>query len=274
MINKLVILSLPVGNDMDITLRAIETIKENVFFLAEDTRVFKSLIDRLNIPLDNKTISSFHDHTQDQVDHWLIGLSHNTTVLVSDAGNPLISDPGYPLVRRAIELGISIESIPGASAPLIALDLSGLPPYPYLFHGFLPREDGKKSKIANELLPNVTHIFFDGISRIIKSVDIFTQIYPEASFAIGRELTKEWESIYRFKGMEWSEVKKSFTEKGEIVFLINIEAPKSYSAQPDKELQQLAIDYLKKPKSKQLAKIIANLSGTSVSEVYEILNKK
>lgn len=152
----LFIVSTPIGNMQDITLRALETLKSVDLILAEDTRRTGQLLQHFSI---NKPMLSFHEHNENQrADEVLAKLKEgHSLALVSDAGTPLVSDPGYKLVRSCIENGIKVESNPGPTAAIAALTVSGLPPDKFLFIGFLPEKQGKRQR----LLESIKDLFFE-----------------------------------------------------------------------------------------------------------------
>lgn len=146
----LFIVATPIGNMQDITLRAVETLKTVALILAEDTRRTGQLLQHFRI---QKPMVSFHEHNENQrQDEVIEKLQQGLSIaLVSDAGTPLVSDPGYKLVRSCIENGIKVEAIPGSTAAIAALTVSGLPPDKFLFLGFLPEKQGKRQRILKHL---------------------------------------------------------------------------------------------------------------------------
>lgn len=149
---SLFIVATPIGNMQDITLRALEILQSADLVLAEDTRRTGQLLSHYNI---HKPMLSFHDHNENQRMAEVIEKlkAGQTLALVSDAGTPLVSDPGYKLVRECIAKGIKVESIPGPSAAIVALTVSGLPPDKFLFIGFLPEKQSKRQKLLKSLIP-------------------------------------------------------------------------------------------------------------------------
>lgn len=144
-LSELTLVTLPIGNSGDITLRALEALKSGKTFYAEDTRVFKDLLGNLGISLQDKFIDSFHDQSVGKIDVIVSKIKNGESIyLVSDAGSPMVSDPAYPLLKRLLEEGIEIKTLPGVTAVITALELSGLPPHPFHFWGFLARGKGEK----------------------------------------------------------------------------------------------------------------------------------
>lgn len=195
---KLVLVTTPIGNLEDFSSRSIRYLREQNFFAVEDTRSFKSLLNKLDISLEGKEIHSFHDHTDEGKIEKILGVleSGRDVIVISEAGSPLISDPAYPLITQALAAGYEIDSIGSTSAVVCALELSGLHPTPFHFHGFLPREQGKRiSYLEAQLNCPGTHIFFEGPSRVNQTVEDLVLVDPKGQFAIARELTKVFQSM-------------------------------------------------------------------------------
>ena len=143
--SSLTLVSLPIGNIKDITLRAIEALRSGDCFYAEDTRVFKKLLNSLEIEYSSKFIDSFHEHSEGKIKNITEKIQAGTRVyLVSDAGSPVISDPAFPLLKKMREEGIEIKTIPGVTSVVTALELSGLPPRPFHFWGFISRSKNER----------------------------------------------------------------------------------------------------------------------------------
>lgn len=272
----LVLLSTPIGNLDDISFRAKETLTTAKYVVAEDTRVYADLMRLLNLPSNDVQVCALHDHNQESLKRpleWL-ALGHQV-VMVSDAGSPIVSDPAYPLVQAVLEAGFKLETCPGVSAPLVALELSGLPPHPFTFHGFLPRENGKRQSFFEHAQAIAgTHIMFEAPHRIVECVTQLCASVPAGTpIVIGRELTKKFESIYRFNSEDWDDVKADVTVKGEFVLLFHI-SRHSVSAPNQIELVDLAQKYLNKPSTKGLAKLLSKLLDRDTQELYQQLGKR
>ena len=139
---KLTLVGLPIGNAQDITKRAYSILENQKSFLVEDTRNFKSLLSHYGLDLTQYRLESFHDHNKENISKLMAKMDRGEDLfLCSDAGSPVLSDPAFPLVRAALDKGHEIETIPGVSSPIVALELSGLPPHPFKFWGILPRKD-------------------------------------------------------------------------------------------------------------------------------------
>ncbi len=270
--STLKLVTLPIGNLSDITPRALETLNSERLFLAEDTRNLRKIFDLLGIDGSHKDVDSFHDHSKDKIDYYVSKLkSGNNYVLVSDAGSPVISDPAFPLVKACIDAGITIESCPGVSAVIAALELSGLPPQPFTFYGFTPREDSKKKETFKNLLQySGTFIYFESPHRLTKTLKVLADVLPESNIAVARELTKKFETVYRFKAKDWESAE--IKSVGEIVLLINHQS--SEKSVEGKKLESLALEYLENKQSKKnLAKILAEILDENPKVIYQQLNQ-
>ena len=198
MSGKLYIVATPIGNLKDITLRAIEILKEVDIIACEDTRVAKKLLNHLGIK--NKNLISYYEQVEDKVSEKLIKkLKEGKNIaLISDAGTPTISDPGYRLIKKAIDLGIEIISIPGAFAGIVALTVSGLPTDKFIFLGFLPQKDKQKIEILKKYgILNTTLIIYESPHRLIKTLKVLKNIFGNCEIVLAKELTKIHETILR-----------------------------------------------------------------------------
>ncbi len=193
----LYIVPTPIGNLEDMTFRAIRILKEVDLIAAEDTRNTKKLMNYFDIPTN---LTSYHEHNKESSGKYLIEqlLEGKTIALVSDAGMPAISDPGYELVHQAVNKGIPVVSIPGANAALTALTASGIRPQPFYFYGFLSR---KKKERDDELKKfkamDATLIFYEAPHRLTETVQALYEVFGERQAAICRELTKKYEEFIR-----------------------------------------------------------------------------
>ncbi len=217
----LYIVSTPIGNLKDITLRALEILKEVDYIAAEDTRHTKILLDAYEI---SKPLISFFEHNQDRKTGDIIAkLKEGKKVaLVSDAGTPGISDPGYPLIQAAQAEGIKIEAIPGPCAAIMALTASGLPAHRFLFEGFLPVKSGARRKQLGALNAfDGTAIFYESPHRLLKTLTDIEAELPEAVVVCARELTKKFEEVKKGSAKELREHFEKNPPRGEFVLLIN-----------------------------------------------------
>lgn len=216
---KLILVPTPIGNMEDITLRALRVLQESDIILAEDTRVSKKLLIHYNI---DKPIVAHHQHNEhQQLEAFLRTIeNYNQVAVVTDAGTPGISDPGFLLLRACIEKGIEVETLPGATAFVPALVNSGLPCDRFYFYGFLPHKKGRKT--ALEYLSNVseTFILYESPFRLIKTLQQLYEFAGERQIAVCRELTKMFEETFRGKISEAIAYFSQKEVKGEIVIVV------------------------------------------------------
>ena len=215
----LYIVATPIGNLGDITLRAIETLRCVSAVACEDTRVTGKLLNHLGI---KQKLIRYDDHASDATRDHILSLAGQLAVaLVSDAGTPLISDPGFKLVRAARERGIAVFSLPGASAAIVALTLSGLPSDRFLFGGFLPAKDKARREVLAELsaIP-ATLVFYETAPRLLDSLAAIGAVLPGREVAVARELTKRFEECRTGSPDDLAQHYAGHPPKGEIVFVI------------------------------------------------------
>ena len=235
----LYIVATPIGNLGDITLRAIKVLSACELVACEDTRVTGKLLNHLGI---TKKMWRYDDHSDEAVRVGLIERMRGGPVaLVSDAGMPLVSDPGYRLVEDARAAGVPVTVVPGASAPLTALALSGMPNDRFLFAGFLPAKDKARGEVLAELAPvQTTLIFFETAPRLGKSLAAIAEILPGREVAVARELTKFYEECVRGSAAEVIAHFDAHPPRGEIVLLIGPPvAAETSEADADAMLQHL-----------------------------------
>ena len=216
---SLYIVSTPIGNLEDITFRAIYILKNVDLILCEDTRVSKTLFRYYDI---QTKYQSYHEHTQEKAQQLIIEkIKQGVTVaLISDAGTPLISDPGYELIKHATDHRIRLIPIGGSSALLHAIVASQLPPYPFYFGGFFPRKQTKQEELLESLKTlDATLIFYEAPLRVKKSLSILFQVLGDRHVTLARELTKKFETFYytTLKNVDSMDIQ----EKGEYVILIH-----------------------------------------------------
>ncbi|HCI03542.1 MAG: 16S rRNA (cytidine(1402)-2'-O)-methyltransferase [Candidatus Peribacteraceae bacterium] len=217
------IVSTPIGNLTDITLRAIATLTKANAIICEDTRVTGNLIKQLQIP--KKELISMHSYTSDNKIHEVIKRlkKGEHMAVVSDAGTPAISDPGFKLISQARERGISIEVIPGPSAFLAALSVSGLPANRFVYLGFPPLKKGRKKFFASIADDDRTIVYYESVHRIEKSLNELAKVLndqPDRKVSIARELTKIHEEVIDTTVSELPEVAERITKKGEFVVVV------------------------------------------------------
>ena len=215
----LYIVATPIGNLGDVTRRAVEVLGRCGAVACEDTRVTGKLLKHLGI---SKPLWRYDDHADEKARARLLeAMREQAVALVSDAGTPLVSDPGYRLVREARAAGIAVTSLPGASAPVLALTLSGLPNDRFLFAGFLPAKDKARAEVLAELANvRTTLVFFETAPRLAKSLEAIGDILPGREVAVARELTKLYEECRTGSAGELTAHYEAHPPRGEIVLLI------------------------------------------------------
>ena len=217
---KLVIIPTPIGNLEDITLRSIRMLKESQVLYAEDTRVTKRLLNHLEI---QNHVIAFHAHNEHRIlDKCIESIKDKEiTGLVSDAGTPGISDPGYLLIRKCIEEGIEVECLPGPTAIIPALVASGFPSERFHFEGFLPHKKGRETRLKNIMELDCTLIYYESPHRILKTLSQMLKVFDKDRKAcVVREISKIYETYHHGS---LSSLMDYFTEnkpKGEIVLII------------------------------------------------------
>ena len=261
----------PIGNLNDLSVRSINTLKEVDNIFVEDTRVSSKLLKHFDI---KKNTAPFHEHNEEKISEKIINLIENgqTVAILSDAGAPLISDPGYPLIQRCIKNSIPFTVIPGPSSVINSLLLSGLPIDKFLFYGFLPKKSAAKKEIALKIKSNnITHIFFESAKRVKKTVEIFSEVLsPDTSIAICREITKKHESIYRGTLEKIMHLIQNNKIKflGEFVLLLNTRSSCITDTELDEYFCRPFLDYLSPTDA---SKLIAKITSFSKKEVYKFL---
>ena len=218
------IVSTPIGNLKDITLRAIEALKEVDFIVCEDTRVTSVLLKQYDI---HKELISMNAQTESKKIPGLIEkiLNGENCALVSDAGTPSISDPGVRLISEAIKNEIKIIPVPGVSALITALTISGLPTDSFVFEGFLPQKKGRRTKLKQLAGEERTIVLYESTYRIEKLIKELNEFMQERYIVICRELTKKFEEVRRGFPKELLETFNKSINKGEFVIII---APKNW----------------------------------------------
>ena len=262
---KLTIISLPIGNLKDITIRALEELQSSDLIFCEDKRITIKLLNHYNI--SNK-LMSYNEHSDRSTREFIINQINKgkSISLVSDAGTPLISDPGYKLIRELKEKNLTVTSCPGPSSPITAITLAGLPTDKFFFSGFLP----VKSKARKDYLLKIkniesTIIFLESPNRIVKSLETILEIFGDRNISICRELTKKFEEVITLKV---SEVIKNLSSrdniKGEIIIVIEGEVKKG----KPQNLEAILEDALKSMSLSDAAKEISKYTNFSKKEVY------
>ena len=217
---KLYLVPTPIGNLEDITLRALRILKESDFILAEDTRTSGVLLKHFQI---QKRMVSYHAHNEHKMLERIVEEieSSASVALITDAGTPGISDPGFLIVRECIKKNIPVECLPGATAMIPALVNSGLPNDRFCFEGFLPQKKGRQTKMNSLKEEERTMIFYESPYRLVKTLEQLGEVFgKERPASVSRELTKMFEENKRGTLEELAAYFKSKTVKGEIVIVV------------------------------------------------------
>ena len=218
--SKLYIVPTPIGNLDDITLRAIKTLEAADYILAEDTRTTSFLLKHLGIEKKLYSHHKFNEHATSASVAEAIG-EGRTVALVSDAGTPGISDPGFLLVRTCVEAGIEVETLPGATAFVPALVQSGFPCDRFCFEGFLPQKKGRTKRLQELSQESRSIIFYESPYRVVKCLEQLAETFgAERKVSVSRELTKKFEQTVRGTLAEVAEYFRQHEPKGEFVIVV------------------------------------------------------
>lgn len=260
----LYIVATPIGNLGDITLRAVEVLRGVAAVACEDTRVTGKLLHHLGL---KKRLIRYDDHADEADRARLLALmAEQPVALVSDAGTPLVSDPGFRLVRAARDTGIAITSLPGPSAALVALTLAGLPNDRFLFAGFLPVKDKARRDVLQELSGlRATLVFYETAPRLGDALAAIEAVLPGREVAVARELTKKFEECRNGTPAELAEYYAAHPPKGEIVLLIG---PPSGEPAVDVDVDALLRSELQGAKPSQAAARVAKATGMDRKALY------
>ncbi len=267
--NGLYIVATPIGNLGDMSPRAIEVLKEADVVACEDTRVTKKLFSLLGISL-HKTFITLHDHNEDEQAQKIIDcvLAGQSVAQVSDAGSPLISDPGYKLIKKCKEAGIYITTLPGCCALISALQLSGLPTNRFMFVGFIPNKDKARTDLfAKYKNLDATLIFYETAPRLLKTLTVAKDVFGNREMSVAREISKVYEECQTASAEDLIEFYTQNPPKGEMVFMVAPAAEEEIRQEID--LDAVLKDKLAKVSLKTAVKEIVETYGLNKNEVYE-----
>ena len=267
----LYLVATPIGNLEDISARALRILNEVQIIAAEDTRRTGKLLKHFEI---QTKLTSYHEHSKySKIDSILELLVEGDAALVSDAGTPVLNDPGYKLVRAVLDAGYEVSPIPGPSAPVSALVASGLACDSYLYLGYIPRKENDRQRLLVEV-SDITHtlIFLETPKRILESFDDLLKVLGDRQIAVARELTKLHEEIYR--GSISGAIQHFSTKppRGEFTIILagNDTLPRIWSVE---EVEDELLNRIGKGEpAAAIAKQVAGISGWSRREVYDLLN--
>jgi len=265
----LILAATPIGNLADASKRLIQALTEAKVIAAEDTRMVQKLAQGLAIELNARLIS-LNDHNEREKVDQLVAIAQNEDLLlVSDAGMPTISDPGFVLVRAMVQAGVEVSVIPGPSAVLAALSVAGLPTDRFSFEGFIPRKESERQEFFKKLINEErTMVFFETANRLADSITSAKAIFGEQRPAsVSRELTKKFEETFRGSLEELAEW-ANLTPKGELVLVIAGQTEKA--AANLTELVEIVEALRGSGKSlKDAVAVVAKLAGVSKSALYD-----
>jgi 16S rRNA (cytidine1402-2'-O)-methyltransferase len=270
MTGRLFVVATPIGNLEDFTYRAVRVLKEAAVIACEDTRQSRKLLDHYSI---DRPMVSYHEHNEAERSVELVSrmLAGESVALISDAGMPLVSDPGYRLVHAAVAAGVTVEPVPGPSAVMAALAASGLPTDAFRFCGFLPAKPGQRQHFLESLIvEEATLVFFEAPHRILETLEDLQAIMPDRPVVFARELTKLHEEFLRGTAAELREILvQREVIRGEITLLVGkgLRVAQT-SGSLDEEVEALVKAGL--PKMDAI-KAVAKKRGLSKREVYDAL---
>jgi 16S rRNA (cytidine1402-2'-O)-methyltransferase len=263
---RLIVCPTPIGNLEDITLRVLAALREADVVACEDTRRTRVLLDRYGV---NAKLLSYHEHNETARAAELVKRMHGgeTVALVSDAGMPLVSDPGFVLVRATVAAGVAVEVLPGPSAALAALVASALPSDRWRFAGFLPR---KRGELLQAFSGRETLVAFESPRRVAESLAVLTELDPTRPVAVCRELTKLHEEVVRGPAAQLAARYAQEPPKGEVVLVVGpASVPTEQDLAPALAAVRKLVDSGAKPRI--AAGVVAELTGASANALYKAL---
>ncbi|MBE0660622.1 MAG: 16S rRNA (cytidine(1402)-2'-O)-methyltransferase [Bryobacteraceae bacterium] len=268
---ELFIVSTPIGNLSDMTYRAVETLKSVAVIACEDTRHSRKLLDHFGI---SKPLVSLHEHNEAGRTEELIGrlTAGESVAVISDAGTPLVSDPGFRLVRAAVDAGIRVTPVPGASAVMAALAGSGMATDEFHFAGFLPRKEGERRRRLEELAgTSGTLAIYEAPHRILFVLKEIVEVMGDPEVCVGRELTKLHEEFLRGRASEVeAELRGRGEVKGEFTVLVAPRQPVAEELTVEEEVVALEKTGLSRMDA---IKAVARSRGLGKREVYEAMER-
>lgn len=271
---SLVVCPTPIGNLEDVTLRVLSALREADLIACEDTRRTRKLLDRYGV---SAKLVSYHEHNEQARTRELVERmgAGETVALVSDAGMPLVSDPGYVLVRACVDAGLAVEVLPGPSAAIAALVASALPADRWRFAGFLPRKRGDLRRLLGER--GGTLVAFESPRRVPATLALAAEMDPHRQVALCRELTKRYEEVVRGSAAELAQRYASSPPKGEIVLVLG--PSPADGLRDDAPGEPAGLDQLRRlvdagAKPRPAAGAVAELTGGSANALYRALTDR
>jgi len=269
----LYLVATPIGNLEDMSPRAVRILREASLIAAEDTRHTGKLLKHFEI---ETPLTSYFEHNKlNKLDFILDKLSSGDVALVSDAGTPAINDPGYELVRAALASGFDVRPVPGPSAPISALAVSGLPTDSFLYLGYLPSKTSERHKRLQEVESQLyTLIFFESPHRIIESLEDIFSMLGDRRICVAREMTKLFEEYWRGTVSGAVEYFKSQPARGEFTLVVEGKTKEERGLWTEDELRAAIQKELTGEKSaKEISVELAQVSGWNKKEIYALINK-
>jgi 16S rRNA (cytidine1402-2'-O)-methyltransferase len=267
---RLVVCPTPIGNLEDVTLRVLAALREADVVACEDTRRTRTLLDRYGV---SAPLVSYHEHNEERRAAELVTRMRagEVVALVSDAGMPLVSDPGYVLVRACVAAGLAVEVLPGPSAALAALVASALPADTWRFVGFLPRKKGELTRVLSE--PGATLVAFESPRRVPATLSVLAAVDASRPVAVCRELTKVHEEVVRGTAAELAERYADDPPRGEVVLVIGAAAgaesqPAAAAAEALERLVEAGA------RARPAAAVVGELTGLGANAVYRAYTER
>lgn len=269
--SALYIVPTPIGNLDDITIRAIDVLKNATLIAAEDTRHSKILLDKLGI--SGTKMISCHDHNEEQRADMIIDEVKNGGIvaLISDAGSPLINDPGYRVVTICSKQNVKVVPLPGPCALITALEASALPTDKFMFCGFFPVKEKELTDTVQALSDvDYTAVFYETPRRIIDTMEIVAKVLPEHDVTLCREMTKTFESFYRLKAKDAPEFLKADSDRTKGEFVVAIGALKTETSKINPTVVKALKELIKTSPVKAVANALSELTGVKKNDLYNL----
>ena len=269
----LYLVATPIGNLEDMSPRAVRILRESILIAAEDTRHTGTLLKHFDV---KTPLTSYFEHNKiNKLDFILEKLSNGDVALVSDAGTPAINDPGYELVKIALASGFDVQPVPGPSAPIAALTVSGLPTDSFLYLGYLPNKSTERRKHVGQVsnLP-YTLIFLESPHRIVDSLADILSVLGDRQICVAREMTKMFEEYWRGPVSGAIEYFKSKEPRGEFTLVVAGKTKEEREKWTEEKLLKAIRKELKKDKSaKEISTELAEQSGWNRKDIYSLINQ-
>jgi len=267
-----VLVSTPIGNLGDVSARALAALRAADLVLCEDTRTTGHLLRHFGV---STRTSSLHDHNEDRAIPDILARVRDGAMvaLVSDAGTPLVSDPGYRLVRAAVAAGVAVTAIPGANAAVMALVLSGLPPHPFMFHGFLPPKQAarlvvlRRLRAAEQAGLAATLIFYEAPHRCAETLADLAELFGARAGALAREMTKKFEEVWRGTLPDLAARCEAAAPRGEVTLLVG-PPDAADTAVSAADMDALLVEALRTQSVREAAAGVAAATGLPRKLVY------